>query len=270
MLSDFVLAAFALVATQSADDPGLLIASDKDLSTSVRLVETDDSVRFDITGPDSVAPTISIDVNRNGAVDRSVDFQVGIKPGAAPCLSYLLDESSSTTCKAPGDKVKVIQSRGEQGMVTTIIFPKPEISGDGFGFGFEVRLWSMTGNYSSTLASGDYRFGGKLSLVSDGPNFRGVRKPDMPSPMLSALRRYQGCVNKAMTALEPLDRSMAAQVRALPATCAEMRSMALDQAVNDLAASGTPRGEASKMVRSSLDQYDEDIGRMADMLEKGR
>ena len=269
MLTEIAFAAMAVASSAPSDQPGLLIGTDNQLSTSVRLVETDDIVRFEITGPDSVAPTVSIDINRNGTVDRNVDFQVGLAPGDTPCLAYMLDESSSTTCKLPGDKANVVQARGEQGLVTTISFPKREISGDGFGFGFAIRLWSMAGHFGSPLAGGDYRFGGKLSLVTDGPNFTGAKKSDSPPGMLAALRRYQGCVNKAMEQLGTLDRTMGAKIRALPAACAGERSKALDEGINALVDSGTQKDAATEMMRSSLDRYDEAIGKMAETLEKG-
>jgi hypothetical protein len=269
MPSNLPLITIGLMALQPAGDPGLLIATDHDLSTSVQLVETDQEIRFEFTGPEHVLPSIAVDVNRNGVVDKNLDFQIGLGTGGAICFQYLLREGASTTCKPPGEKAKLAWKRNGDGTATTISLQKREISGDGFGFGFAISLWNVTGSYGTTLVGGDYRFGGKLSLVSDGPNFTGRRKPDIPLPMLPALRRYQGCVNRAIDALAPLDRSMAAKVRALPNACAGERSAALDEGVSALVAAGTQLDEATEMMRSSLDQYDEGIGQMAEQLEKG-
>lgn len=269
MFSQLSLAALATISPPAADQPGILVATDDELSTSVRLIETEEHVRFEFAGPESVAPTIAIDINRNGTVDRDVDFQVSAEKSGSPCLQLLLDDRRSSTCKPAGNRASAGRSRGPHATTTHVTFPKREVSGDGFGFGFSITLCSMTRHYCTSPAGGDYRFGGKLSLVTDGPSFKGDRKPDIPQPMLTALRRYQGCVNKAIGALAPLDRSSAAAVRALPATCGADRSAALDEGVRVLVASGLDPHEAAEMMRSSLDGYDENIGQMADMLEKG-
>ena len=269
MLSEIALVVASLMISPPDSENGLALGTDKELQTSARLIETDDTVSFEFTGPNNVAPTIFVDVNRNGAVDRDEDFAAGIEPGGSPCLSYLLTERSSTTCKPPGKKVQIEQGRTDQLTVTTFSFPKNEISGDGFGFGFAVQLWSTTELFRNWLASGDYRFGGKLSLVEDGPNFKGDRK-SASSPFRTAMRGYQGCVNKAMEELGPLDHSVAKQVGALPTTCAAARSTAQEQGIKALIATGIPLDEATEMVRSSLDEYDSSIGRMAEGLEKNR
>jgi hypothetical protein len=269
MLGEIAYTVTALLISPSGSENGLSLGKDKELQTSARLIETEDSITFEITGPNTVASTISVDVNRNGSVDRDRDFAASIEPGGAPCLSYLITETSSTTCNAPGQMVKIQQSRLGPWTATTFRFPKKEVSGDGFGFGFAIELWSMTGRFQNLLASGDYRFGGKLSLVDDGPNFKGDRKSGS-SAFLAAMRGYQGCVNKAMEELEPLDHSVVKQIRALPVTCAAARSTAQEQGIKALIADGISQDEATLMTRGSLDEYDADIGRMADRLEKTR
>lgn len=269
MLSEIALVVASLMTSPPDSEIAIVLGTDEELQTSARLIETDDTVSFELTGPNNVAPTIFVDVNRSGTVDRDEDFLAGIEPGGSPCLSYLLTETSSTTCKPPGKKVRIEQRRNDQLTVTTFSFPKNEISGDGFGFGFAVQLWSMTGRFRNWLASGDYRFGSKLSLIEDGPNFKGNSK-SAPSPFQTAMRGYQGCVNKAMEELGPLDQSLAKQVRALPTTCAAARSTAQEQGIKALIATGIPLDEATEMVRSSLDEYDSSIGRMAEGIGKRR
>lgn len=269
MFSQFALAAFAAISLPAAEQPGLAVVTDEELSTRVGLTETEDHVRFEFAGPDSVAPTIAIDINRNGTVDPNVDFQVSSEKSGSPCLQLLLDDRRSSICKPAGNRASASRSRGPEATTTLVTFPKREISGDGFGFGFSIKLCSLTEHYCTSPAGGDYRFGGKLSLVADGPRFNRDIKSDIRQPLLTALRRYEGCVNKAIGALAPLDRSRAAAVRALPTTCAADRSAALDEGVKALVASGVDRHEATELMRSSLDGYDETIGQMAQMLEKG-
>jgi len=269
MLSEIALAVASLTVAPSDSEKGLALGTDEELQTSARLIEAEGTISFVITGPNTVASTISVDVNRNGAVDRKQDFAASIQPGESPCLQYLLTETSSTTCKPPGQMVRIEQSRLGLWTVTTFSFPKSEISGDGFGFGFAVELFSMTGRFQNLLARGDYRFGGKLSLVEDGPNFKGDSK-SAPSPFKTAMRVYQWCVDRAMHELEPLDNSVEKQLRALPRTCAAARSTAWEQGINALIADGASLHEATEMVRSSLDDYDLYISRLADGLGKSR
>lgn len=269
MMDEIALLAASLMIAPPDNGNGITLGTDKELQTTARLIETDDAIRIELTGPNDVAPTIFVDLNRNGAVDRDVDFAAGIEPGGSTCLSYLVTETSSTTCNPPGKKVQIEQFRAGPLTVNSFNFPKNEISGDGFGFGFAIQLWSVTGRFRNWLASGDYGFGGRLSLIEDGPNFKGDYK-SAPSPFRTAMRGYQGCVNKAMEELGPLDHSLAKQVRALPTTCAAARTTAQEQAIKALVATGIALDEATETVRSSLDDYDSGIARMAEGLEKTR
>ena len=269
MIVHLALAILALAQPQPTEESGLLIASDDDWSTSVRLIETDDAISFEITAPPYVLPTVAFDITRNGVVDRNVDFQVSVKEDGSACFQYLIRDGASTTCKPLGERGTLSQSRSEKEIKTTLRFLKRDVSGDGFGFGFGVNLWNLSGHYATSLAGGDYQFGGRLSLVGDGPNFKGNQRPNIPSPILPALNRYQGCVNKALDALGTLVRSMAQQIRALPNTCAGERSIALTEGVDALVTAGTEAGEATGMMRGYLEAYDNQIAVMAERIESG-
>lgn len=263
------LVAISLAALQPVGDPGLLIATDKDLSTSVRLVETTDEVRFEFIGPANVLPIVAIDVNRNGAVDQNLDFQISGSSQDSVCFQYLIREGATTTCKPPGEKAILAWSRLEQNTSTTFRLPKREISGDSFGFGFAISLWDQTGSYKTVLASGDYRFGGVLSLVNEGPNFLGRRKSDLPAPIMPAFHRYEGCIHKAIDALAPLDKTMGAKIQAVPATCASDRATALRDGVDALIASGVEKQDATEEMTDALDRLDASVVEFAEIIEKG-
>lgn len=265
MIGNFTQVLFGLLLSQPPHEPALLIGTSKDLSTSVQLIETADSVLFEFTGPESVAPSVSIDVNRNGRVDRNVDFQVSLDAKGEPCLQLLLHEGASSTCKQLGKKASVTRKSLNQGMITTVTFPKYEVSGDGFGFGFAIDLWSVTGDYGTLLASGDYRFGGHLSLVKEGPNFKGAKDYDLPPQMLPAVHRYQGCLSRSLRALEPIDKTKVAEMRAIPAACAAERSASLSEGTSALTESGLPKDEAAKAMLSVLDEMDATIERMVEI-----
>src|SRR5688572_33045719 len=127
MLSQIAFAVTALLISPPASENGVSLGKDQELQTSARLIETEDMVSFEITGPNTVAPTIYVDFNRNGAVDRNQDFAAGIEPGGSACLSYLITETSSTTCQPQGQKVRIEQSLLGPSAVTTFHFPKREI-----------------------------------------------------------------------------------------------------------------------------------------------
>lgn len=260
----------ALVQSQPTEGREMLIATDQDLSTSVRLFETADAVRFEFTGPNSIVPSIAIDVQRNGVIDPAADFQVGFDDDQdeKPCLQQLISESESTDCTAPGEKADIIQSRRANSSVTTFSFPKRQISGDGVGFGFAISLWNKLGNHKTPLASGDYRFGGRLQLISDGPNFKGEAKSTLPPQILSAKRNYQACLWMAIKALEPLDQFKIAKLKAVPAGCAATRATALKEGVEALVASGAPKVAAEEEMMSHFGQVDTGIARLVEVLEK--
>jgi hypothetical protein len=269
MLRDLALLIFAMSSSGLAELPSLPIATDKELSTDVRLIETADEVRFEFTGPSHVLPSVSIDVNRNGIVDRNLDFRLSLGTNGSACLQYLLRENASSICEQPGEKAKVL-IQGDKDQETTILsFPKSEISGDGFGFGFAISLWNKTGNYETSLAGGDYRFGGTLNLVSEGPNFVGNEKPDLPAPIMPAVHRYEGCLHKSLDMLAPLDQTMGAKIKAVPANCATERETALNEGVEALVASGIEKDEATKAMLDALEGLDSGVARFAEVVEKG-
>jgi len=116
MFSQFALAAFAAISLPAAEQPGLAVVTDEELSTRDRLTETEDHVRFEFAGPDSVAPTIAIDVNRNGTVDPNVDFQVSAEKSGSPCLQLLLDDRRSSNLQAgrkQGERQSQPRPRGD-------------------------------------------------------------------------------------------------------------------------------------------------------------
>ncbi|HYC95037.1 MAG TPA: hypothetical protein VEB39_04990 [Sphingomicrobium sp.] len=270
MLTNLAIVALGITSAQSPETPSLLVATDKELSTSVRLKETADDVRFEFTGPDNVLPSVAIDVNRNGAVDRDLDFRIGFSDDDTVCFQNLIREGASSICKLPGEKARVVRSRHEQGTTTILSIPKRQISGDGFGFGFAISLWNKADNYKTSLAGGDYRFGGALNLVSEGPNFTGERKSDLPTPILPAFRRYEACLHKGIGALAPLSQTMAAKIKAVPAGCAPDRAIALRDGVDALVASGVEKQEATEEMLDALDRLDSSVASFAEIIEKGR
>ena len=165
--------------------------------------------------------------------------------------------------------MKVVEGRRKEGVTTTFSFPKREISGDGFGFGFAINLWNTTGNYQTTLASGDYRFGGTLQLVRKGPNFKGEQNPDVPPQLMPAIRRYEGCLSGSIKALEPLDSTKITKLKAVPAGCVTVRTIALHEGVKALVATGYQEDEATKAMNGVLDQLDTGITRMVEIVKKG-
>lgn len=257
-----------LASVQSSDERELFIASDPDLSTSVRLFESDDAVRFEFTGPSSVDPSIAIDVQRNGVVDPAIDFKVGFDDdeNGSPCFQQFVSDSAATDCMALGDKAAMTKGNRGQSAVTTFSFPKHKISGDGLGFGFAISLWDRKRNFGTPLAGGDYQFGGRLQLVADGPNFMGEAKSNLPSEMLHAMRRYQGCLWIRLKALEPLDGSKRSRARAISAECARTRVNAYKEGIQALVASGVSTNVAEGRMTSLFDHVDASFARFLDKI----
>ena len=258
----------ALAAAEPAGEPGLLVATDNDMAASVRLVETSDAVRFVFTAPDFVVPGVSIDVYRNGVIDRDIDFEVTFQDDGSPCLTMLLAETKSSTCRPLGHKAQLDRRGQGAATITTFTFPKQEISGDGFGFGFAIELWNSKGDYGSSLAGGDYRFGGFMHLVENGPNFRGQGRPQFPPEIMPALHRYQGCINRSMTALGPIDKSKLPQLRAVTAGCVAARSTALGEGVSALVVAGRQKDMATQLMGDALDQVDNGTAKLIEIAEK--
>ena len=266
-----LLALTMLILTQAGEaaEPGKLIASDREISTTVRVIETADLVRFDFSAPASISPSVAIDVQRNGAIDSGVDFRVGFDgdPPHSPCLQSLLDEQSSSECRSPGE-ITVMQRAQQGGVVlTSFSLPKRLISGDEFGFGFELRAWNRSGNYDTLLDSGDYQFGGQVSLV-DGPNFMGSTKSDLTPLLRAAVNPYQSCLYVALKALGSLEPAKVSQIRAIPSRCAPVRSTSFTAAVDALIASGDSRIAAEQESNRLLDHADKGIMRFVDLLSR--
>lgn len=258
----------ALAPPQTSEVRSLAIAADQEFSTSVRLIETADSIQFEFTAPDLVLTSVSIDVNRNGVVDRNVDFQVTRDADGSSCLQYLLKEGASSICQPLGNMGKIVRSAPSPNTITTFSFEKKAVSGDGFGVGFAISLWDAKGNYGTTLASGDYVFGGKLQLTSEGPNFKGEKNPDLPTEILPAVRRYEGCLHGSIRALEPIDGSKAAKLKAVPAQCAATRQIALREGADALVRTGVDREVATKALQELFDQLDGGIDRLIEIVAK--
>ncbi len=269
MLKTVAFLSMTLTQAQPAVEHEMLIATDQALSMSVRLFETADVVRFEFTGPDSIVPSVAIDVQRNGVIDRATDFQVGFDDDGdeSPCLQQLISELKSTDCAPPGDRARISKSRRDNSALTTFSFPKRHISGDGFGFGFAINLWDKTGNYGTPLAGGDYRFGGHLQLISDAPNFKGDTKSNLPPQILPAKRRYESCLRTGIKALEPLTRAKLAELKAVPAGCAATRTTALNEGISALVASGVPNDAAEKEMIGIFDRVDTGMTRFFDAVK---
>jgi len=259
--------ALALLAADEA--AGISLGTDAELKTSGRLIETTDAVRFEFTGPASVAPTVAIDVNRNGVIDRNVDFKVGVRSdGSSPCLQNLLGEGRSSICRSPGDKAQLTTNRHGNSMTTVITLQKRGISADGFGFGFSAVLWNRSGDFENLLASGDYQFGGSVEFVRDRPNFMGEQNPNLPPQIMPAIHRYEGCLKRSMKALEPLDRTKIPSLKAVPASCMTVRAAMLDEGVEALVALGAQKTDATDAMRRILDAADLGIDRMVQLVEE--
>ena len=261
----------ALAQPSAVTEREMLVASEEELSSSVRLIETADAVRFEFTGPDTIAPSVAIDLQSNGVIDSRADFTVGFDDDKAesPCLQLLISPSRATDCEALGDRAKVTKSRRGELSVVSFDFPKRQISADGFGFGFAISLWSKSAHYNTPLAGGDYRFGGRLNLT-EGANFRGEAKSGLPREILPALRRYQGCLWTAIKALEPLEPSKKTKLKAVPASCAAIRSAALRDGVGALIASGASNDAAEVGLNGLLDQVDANFEELIGSVTKQR
>ena len=255
-------------AASSEPERGLLVATNPQEATTARLVEADEAVIFEITGPANISPSVAIDVRRNGKIDADDDFEVSLQTDGTPCLSRLLEERKSSQCGPLGDKATVMRKPSGDSIKTTFTFPKRLISGDGFGFGFAISLWNENGRYGAGLGGGDYRFGGFLQLVKNGPNFLGERAT-VPSPIMPAVHQYEGCLNHGTIALQPLDSSKLTKLKAVPGSCKPVREAALDESVKAAIASGSQKPEAEREMRGLLDQIDASFARLVHLLEAG-
>jgi hypothetical protein len=273
MSSDLLFgwAAIALIAATPAQDaPGVLVASDKELNTSVRLIEDDYTIRFQFTGPAYVTPSVAIDASRNGMIDPDVDFSVGFAPDGSPCLSQLLGIGRTSRCLELGGKAQVTKSQRGDAVVTVLSFQKHTISTDGFGFGFAISLWNTKGNFGTSVAGGDYMFGGSLHLVQNGPNFLDEGDVGVPAEAAPFIHRYEGCLSRAINALLPLNPSKLEKLKAVPMACAAERAAAEKQAVDALVAARMQSDEATTGVRAALDYVERTVSRLVQVLEKGR
>jgi hypothetical protein len=263
----FVLAAADIPSSaEPPRAPGILVGADKDEEATARIIETGDTIDFEITGPIFLQPYVAIDVNRNGMIDSDLDFAVSLAANGSPCYQQLLRQGQSSPCRAFGGKVQVTK-RQDGDLVTTVFkFPKSVISSDTFGFGFVINLWNEKGHYRSALTAGDYRFGGTIQPVTDGRNFmeEGIQ---VPSEVLPAIHRYQGCFDRGIGALGGLDRSKLGRLKLVPQGCAADRAAALKDGVDALVAAGAPNSQAQRAMGALLDQIDRNIDRLVRIVE---
>ena len=263
----WAVSALALPAAVPAQQPaGIPIAADEDEATRARMIETADSIRIEITGPKFIVPLVGIDADGNGEADEGVDFLVSSAPDGSPCLSRLLGDGRSSPCAPPDGKAQLTKVPSGDTVATSFVFPKQAISADGLGFGFVIRLWNEDGHYATTLAAGDYRFGGALQLAPDGPNVLGGGS-DMPRPVRPAIHRYQGCLNRGVRALGDLELAKLNAMKEVPAGCRAVRSVSADEAVAALVASGAQKPEALEEVHEILDQIDAGFARLVEVVE---
>lgn len=267
-LLSVLAAAQASVPAVQVEGPGLLVATDQARSTSARLIETADAIRFEITAPVFVVPSVSIDLRRNGQIDPDEDFSVSSAPGGAPCIARLLAEGRSSPCGPLGEKAQLERTEHGKAALTKITLPKRAISSDGFGFGFAITLFDEKDRQLSSLGGGDYRFGGTLNLVRDGPNFTGGGI-GVPAAIMAMVQRYQACLSRSTDDLVPLDRSKLDRLRAVPTGCADTRVAAIGDAVAALGKSGVEKAKATTAVAALFDRIDADFSRLIEALEHG-
>lgn len=264
----FLAATFALTAgdAPAAEESGVLLAANAQEDTAARLVETDSDVIIEVTGPAHIVPSVSIDVQRNGKIDADSDFSVSLLPDGTPCLSQLLSDTQSMPCRPPGEKARIVRRQDGKTVTTQFTLPRSVISGDGFGFGFAIGLWNEQGHYRTGLGGGDYRFGGQVQLVRNGPNFIGDGPP-LPALIAPAVHRYQGCLDRGASALEPLDRSKLEALKAVPGNCAKVREASLAEAVQALVASGAEASWAERGMRDLLDRVEKSLGPLIEAVQ---
>ena len=246
---------------------GLILAHDERQKVTLRLIEDEDTVTFELTGPTFILPQISIDADRNGGIDSDVDFSVSVLPDGSPCLTRLLREGVTSPCRPLESNAKITKRTDGEVAVTSILFPKTTVSSDGFGFGFAVGTWDEKMKFRETRASGDYRFGGFLNLVKEGPNFTGGGIP-VPAEVMPSIQKYQACLTRATDLLVPLDRSKLAGLRAVPSGCAGERVLAVKEAVAALIAAKGEKSEAAAAVDALFKQIDQQFARLIEALEK--
>ena len=243
--------------SQAASD--VRLANSTDGKTTVLLTESVDAVRIRVTGPAHILPSIAIDGDRNGRVDPDTDFKIASTLEGGSCLSVLLTESKSLPCQAPGAKALITKKQNGEQVTSDFLLPKQAISADGFGFGYAVELWNQKESFGTTIASGEYRFGGYLKS-NQGQNFLG--KTVSISDEVTPLRRYQGCVNRALEAIGILQPSKLAQLQAVKPGCAAERQTGMTKAIDALVKSGSSPDDASREIADVLAQYDAELDRM--------
>jgi hypothetical protein len=258
-----VLALMVLLVAQGQPpiDGGRVIATSQELATKVTVFESPDELRFQVTAPLAIVPSIGIDTQRNGMIDRGADFQLGFDADKnnEPCLEVMLTEDRFSDCQNPGRKAKIVQARRGDLLETSFILTKKEVSADGLGVGFALSIFNTSGNYEVPLASGDYQFGGKISLVKEGPNFMGRTPSNLPPVVELPLRKYQSCLFVGMKALSPLSPNKVSMIKAVPTACASTRAASYNEAVDGLVSSGVARSEAETGIKGLFDATDYDL-----------
>ncbi len=254
--------------TAATVQPITSLGYDKEESTTARIVESDDSIRFEISSPEYIVPSVAIDADRNGKIDPDVDFMAGFTPHGLACVFRLLAEGKTSTCLPLNGKVQVTKQQTGNTTNTVFIFPKNAISTDGFGFGFSVNLENVKEHNGVALASGDYRFGGFLKLITDGPNFLG--EAPVPAQIMPAIHRYGGCLDRGTRALLPLEASKLQRLKAVPSGCAADRAAALDEAVRALVETGADKEQSQRAMRGVFDQIDARFAILVHALEGAR
>jgi hypothetical protein len=263
------LAALGLSAASPAqEEAGIPLAADKARGVEARLVETEDAVRIDVSAPEAVLPSVAIDANRSGDVDRGLDFMVSAAPDGSVCLSRFLAQHQTSPCEPPGETARLTKRQSGTTVTTSFLFPKHAVSADGFGFGFAIDLWNETRHKRVVLASGDYRFGGRLRLLGDARNFQGNGET-VPKQVFPAVDRYQSCLDRGIRALGVLEPAKLAALKQVRPGCAAVRAGAVKEAEAALVAAGGNWEQAEIGVRGVFESIDARFAGIVAVLEGG-
>ena len=232
-----------------------MINQDQDEQAKAELIETAGEIRFEIATPAYSTPSVAVDIRRNGQIDAGEDFMIGVAPDRSPCLSKMIRPSVTSVCGPLGQMAQLLRDPSGSTVVTTITIPKAKISSDGVGFGFAISLFNERTRVGSSLGGGDYMFGGKLNMVTDGPNFTG-QGISVPREILPFLKTYQSCLSRAVDGLKPLYPSNVGKLGSIRAKCTVSRNAALDGGVEALVAAGANRARSLAAVGAVLDRVD--------------
>ena len=91
--------------------------------------------------PDGVLPTLRVDVNQDGSIDRQ-DTYYGVRDHTTPCAGYLTSERLNTSCGALASNAELKVTNGDEGTDFIWSIPIEELSHGKDGFNFVVAYYS--------------------------------------------------------------------------------------------------------------------------------